>query len=162
MHCGQKKPIIFLPEYKGIISTYYYGNTTNLDFINDPEPSRIIINNWVENKTNDKIKDLIPKGVIDPSTRLVLTNAIYFKADWVSPFENESTRDQEFTLSNNSKIKVKMMNQGSYFNYAENNKVQILEMPYKGNDLSMLVILPKSNNIKDAEDSLSKLDELKI
>jgi len=156
-----EKTYNFLDDYKNTILTYYGGKTTNLDFVNSPEPSRLTINNWVEDQTNDKIKDLIPAGAIDSLTRMVLTNAIYFKADWQLPFKKEATYDQNFTLSDNSKASVKMMHQTDYFNYAEDSNVQILEMPYKGNDLSMLVLLPKSNNIQDAEESLSKLDELK-
>lgn len=156
-----EKTYNFLDEYKNTILNYYGGETTNLDFKNKPEDSRVTINNWVEEQTNDKIKDLIPSGLINSMTRMVLTNAIYFKADWILPFEKESTHDEDFTLSDNSKIKVKMMHQINDFNYAEDNKIQILEMNYKGNDLSMLIILPKSNNIKDAEDSFANINELK-
>ena len=93
-----EKTYQFLPDYKNIIQQYYGGNTTNLDFIKSAENSRNTINKWVEGKTNNKITNLMPKGSIDSSTRLVLTNAIYFKDKWYSPFEKNLTKDQVLQL----------------------------------------------------------------
>ena len=78
-----EKTYLFLPGYTNIAERYYGANTTNLDFITQPDQSRLTINKWVEDKTQQKIKDLLPAGVIDPTTRLVITNAIYFKGEWV-------------------------------------------------------------------------------
>ena len=86
----------FLTEYVGTAERYYGAKTTNLDFKGHPEDSRITINTWVEDKTEDRIRDLIPAGVIDPMTRLVITNAIYFKGDWVKQFDKNKTTDAEF------------------------------------------------------------------
>ena len=86
----------FLDEYFEIIEQYYGGNAVNLDFVGETEKSRLTINDWVEEQTNDKIQDLIPKGNIDPLTRLVLTNAIYFKANWKVQFDPEETKELEF------------------------------------------------------------------
>ena len=104
----------------------------------------MIINGWVEEQTNDKIKDLIPAGVLNRGTRLVLTNAIYFKGEWVKPFDKKGTKDRDFKITPNNKVQVPMMSQGgnqSRFNYAETDELQFLELPYSGDDISMLIIL---------------------
>jgi len=152
----------FLDEYFNVVDQYYNGKVTNLDFKRDPEGSRVTINNWVEDKTNDKIKDLIPSGVINSMTRLVLTNAVYFKGEWVKQFNKDDTIERDFTTDSNNIVKAFMMQRTddeSIYNYGENNILQILEMPYSGDDLSMLIILPKDNNLEDVEKSFTT-DEL--
>ena len=156
----------FLDEYLTTVEEYYEGKTTNLDFKNEGEASRLIINNWVEDKTNDKIKDLLPEGVIDSLTRLVLTNAIYFKAEWLKQFDADKTRDKNFRVNPDKSIKVPMMqrtDRKSIFNYTQNEDLQILEMPYAGEDLSMLILLPLDDNIEALENSftIEKLTEWK-
>jgi serpin B len=160
----------FLDEYFNVVDQYYNGKVTNLNFKQDSEGSRVTINNWVEDKTNDKIKDLIPSGLITPMTRLVLTNAVYFKGEWVKQFNKDDTIERDFTTDSNNVVKAFMMQRTddeSIYNYGENNILQILEMPYSGDDLSMLIILPKDNNLEDVEkafttDKLSDWkDELK-
>ena len=156
----------FLEEYLTTVEKYYGGKTTNLDFKNEWEASRLIINNWVEDKTNDKIKDLLPEGVIDADTRLVLTNAIYFKAKWLIQFDADKTSDEYFRVNPDKSIKVPMMqptSQKSTFNYTQNKDLQILEMPYAGEDLSMLILLPLDDDIETLENSftIEKLTEWK-
>ena len=151
-----QKDYTFINAYLNIVDDYYGGKVTNLDFKTDTEKSRITINSWVEDKTNDKIKDLIPKGILKPDTRLVLTNAIYFKANWSSQFDGENTRDGQFKLISGTDTNVKMMHQTNYFNYGETSDLQILEMDYLGNDLSMLIILPKENNLNQVENIFNK------
>ena len=150
-----QKDYPFLQDYLNTVEQTYGGKATNLDFKTDTENSRVTINRWVEDKTNDKIKDLIPPRVLSDATRLVLTNAIYFKANWTDKFEMEATYDADFNLASKTSIKVPMMHQTSDFNYMENNALQILEMDYQGNDLSMLVLLPKENNLSGLEDSIN-------
>ncbi|MDY6959791.1 MAG: serpin family protein, partial [Halobacteriota archaeon] len=151
----------FLDDYFSTVEEYYGGKATNLDFRSDTENSRITINDWVEEKTDGRIKDLIPPGILKPSTRLVLTNTIYFKANWSSQFDTELTREQDFKLDSGGKVKVEMMHKTDSFNYGETGDLQILEMPYKGNDLSMLILLPKEGilskggDIDELEDSFS-------
>ena len=158
-----QKDFAFIDAYFNIVEDYYGGKVTNLDFKTDTENSRVTINKWVEDKTNDKIKGLIQKGILTPDTRLVLTNAIYLNANWSSQFEAENTGDGQFKLSSGTDTTVKMMHQTDYFNYGETSDLQILEMDYVGNDLSMLIILPKGDNLGDLENVLSKekIDELK-
>lgn len=154
----------FLDNYKNTIEQYYGGKITNLDFVRDAENSRKTINNWVEEQTNDKIKDLLPQGSINGMTRLVLTNAIYFKGKWVMEFEKKKTRDSDFWTTPETKIQVPMMrrtDKNAKFNYAETDEVQVLEMVYKGEDISMLVLLPKNKTINELELSVEKIEEWK-
>jgi serpin B len=151
-----QKDYPFKEDYFNSVDAYYGGKVTNLDFKTQTEQSRVTINSWVEDKTYGKIKDLIPKGILTEDTRLVLTNAIYFKANWSSKFSFEATTDGLFKLSSGTSKNVKMMHQTSSYNYGENSDMQILEMDYLGNDLSMLIILPKDNNIAQLESSFSK------
>jgi len=156
----------FLKDYFNSVEKYYGGKATNLDFKKDPKGSRITINNWVENQTNNKIKDLIPSGVIGTMTKLVLTNAIYFKGEWVKQFNKDDTKEESFRTNKNSTIKALMMQRTdneAIFNYAENSNIQILEMPYSGEELSILLLLPKGDNLIKLESLLSikKLSEWK-
>ena len=113
-----------------------------MDFAQAAAASREI-NHWVEQQTNDKIKDLIPPGSLDALTRLVLTNAVYFKGDWVQPFDKQNTREEDFTVSAQEKVKTPLMHQQTKMGYAEEETFQALEMPYAGRELSMVVLLPK-------------------
>ncbi|MCK4555225.1 MAG: serpin family protein [Candidatus Aenigmarchaeota archaeon] len=156
----------FLNEYTNNVEQYYGGKVTNLDFVGDTENSRQTINKWVEDQTNDKIKDLIPQGVLNALTRLVLTNAIYFKGTWAMQFDEKNTVDEEFTTSSGQTSKVPMMSltgDDAKFNYAETNEAQILEMSYDGDELSMLILLPKENNLGAFEEALNseKISEFK-
>jgi len=153
-----------LEEYTSTVEDYYGGKVTNLDFGGKPEESRQTINTWIEEQTNNKIKDLIPKGILDAYTRLVLTNAIYFKGTWLTQFDEEDTIDEEFTTSAGGKVEVPMMRlieSGLEFNYMEDDSVQVLELPYEGEDLSMLLILPKESDLESVEESLTpeKIEE---
>ena len=151
-----QKEYPFLPDYLSKVETYYAGKTTNIDFVGDTENSRQTINNWVEGQTNNKIKDLIPIGVIKPITRLVLTNAIYFKADWVKKFKKKDTQEADFKLSSGGTTNVQMMAlREEKHNYAETDDLQILELPYKGEQISMLIILPREGKMSEVEESLT-------
>jgi len=148
----------FLQEYFDVITTYYHGLIENLNFAGDPEGSRIRINKWVEEKTKEKIKDLIPQNFIDASTRLVLTNAIYFKGEWVQEFDEKETREENFYLAPEKTVLVDMMrrlDEEAEFPYYETENLQILEMPYSGEETSMLVLLPKKHNLEEIEEQLT-------
>jgi len=155
----------FLEEYLATIENFYGGKVTNLDFKRKTEESRQIINEWVEDQTNDKIKDLIPNGVLNEFTRLVLTNAIYFKGTWIKQFDKKDTREEVFRIDPGNTVNVPTMRLtggDAVFDYAENDGLQVLELPYDGEDLSMLIILPKED-IADVEKSINpeKLSEWK-
>ncbi len=159
-----QKDYSFQEDYFNLVRNTYGGKATNLDFVNQSEESRLTINSWVEEQTNSKIKDLIPQGVLKPITRLVLTNAIYFKGSWLKQFDKKDTKEEDFRISSTNKVKAQMMRltgKEANFNYAETDKLQILELPYEGNDLSMLIFLPKEDDLKAIEESLNfeKLSE---
>jgi len=133
-----------------LVGENYGGGLRTVDFMRDGEGARKTINDWVESETREKIKDLIQPGVLTPLTRLVLTNAIYFKGDWASQFDKRNTREENFTLRGHGpvrsaveRIKTPMMHQTADFGYTETDAFQALEMPYAGDRLTMVVFLPK-------------------
>jgi serpin B len=146
----------FLDEYFDLIEKFYMGKVTNLDFVNEAEKSRQTINTWVEDQTNGKIKDLLKKEHITPMTRLILTNAIYFKGNWVKQFDEEKTKESDFKVDSETTAKVPMMSmRDESFNYTATQDLQILELPYEGEDLSMLILLPMEGNLDSVEESLT-------
>ena len=145
----------FLNEYLDFNKKYYGSELTELDFAKSEE-ARKTINTWIEDKTNDKIKDLIPSGSIDAMTRMVLTNAIYFKGDWSIKFKEQNTKEADFNVTKDKKVKAKMMYQKEKFGYAELDDMQLLELSYKGDELSMLILLPKTiDAMSSVENELS-------
>ncbi len=157
-----QKDFSFEKNYIDTVQNYYGGKLQNLDFKTDAENSRQTINKWVEAQTNDRIKDLIPSGVLNPLTRLVLTNAIYFKGTWVLQFEKKETKDGDFRTGGKT-IKVPMMSlrgEKARFNYTENDDMQAIELPYKGEEISMIIILPK-NDLNSLAIDEKKLNEYK-
>jgi serpin B len=146
----------FLPPYLQLTRQCYGANLQEVDFAGATEEARRTINAWVEKQTQDKIKDLLQQGVLDSTTRLVLTNAIYFKGDWQEPFKKDQTRDAPFQLSSTEKVNVPLMNRTGEFNYLEGDNFQALELPYAGKDLSMVVLLPKKvDGLADVEKTLT-------
>jgi len=160
-----QKDYSFLQEYIGRVENYYGGKAAMLDFVEETEKSRQTINSFIEKQTMDKIKDLIPKGYLDEMTRLVLTNAIYFKGIWEWEFDKADTRDGIFRISPTNTVEIPMMSmnpEDAKFNYAETEDLQILELPYKGDKISMLILLP-TENLDAIESTLTaeKLNEYK-
>ena len=141
-----QKKYALLKKYQSLVQNAYLSESRELDFEHQGEASRLIINSWVEDKTNNRIKDLIPPNIITPDTRLILTNAVYFNAEWANPFNEKMTRKEPFYLLDGSEIPCDMMYQSYYFQYSQTAKYQILEIPYKGYDYSMIIILPKMNS----------------
>ena len=125
-----------------------------VDYINHAEDSRIAINDWVEEQTEGKIEDLLQEGTIDSLTRLVLTNAIYFNAAWEFPFDEQNTGDGTFYTLDGTEITVPMMNQTESFGYAAGDGYVAVELPYDGNELSMVILLPDMDDFTAFEDSL--------
>jgi len=154
-----QKDYKLLQEFLNIMGKYYKGGFNEVDYIGDPQGARIKINDWVSKETKEKIKDILQPGDITKLTRLVITNAIYFKGKWLTEFDKEFTRDEDFYLINGQKTKVKMMYQENRFNYYENDDLQLLEMPYKGDKVSMVIILPKTGKFVTVE---NMMDEKKL
>jgi serpin B len=139
----------FLKEFLDLIESSYDGRLNEVDFISAAETARQTINAWVEKKTNGKIKNLIGPGALDSMTRLVLTNAIYFKGNWARQFEEKRTSVAPFTLTDGRKIDVPIMNQKAEFGYIETDTFQALDLPYVNEELSMIIMLPKKFDALD-------------
>lgn len=139
-----------------------YGAGLNLlDFGEKPDQSRRIINAWVANETNQKIDKLLQEGDITPNTRFVLTNAIYFNADWSHQFDEQKTRSAEFTKRDGSTVQVDMMHQVGSFKYLETDTHQAIELPYAGEETSMVVLLPhEDKTLGDLEISAEAFAEV--
>ncbi len=132
----------FLKSYLDQIKEEYGSAGRPLDY-RSPDEARGVINRWVEGETRQKIKDLLPEGSIDPLTRMVLTNAIYFKGNWATQFKAKSTRELPFRLAAGKSAKTPMMFQKGNFGFFQDEEIQALEMPYKGEKVSMVVLLPR-------------------
>lgn len=146
----------FLDEFFRIVQQSYQADLKQVDFSSAAESARQAINAWVEQQTNEKIKDLLPPKVLNALTRLVLVNAIYFKGFWDNQFKSRDTREMEFWLLTEVAVKVPMMHQEHQFGYWENDWLQIMEMPYKEESLSLIVLLPKEKTgITDLEQKLN-------
>jgi serpin B len=144
----------FLQDYLDTIAENYGAGIRLADFINQAESVRGEINDWVSEQTNDRIKDLIPSGALDELTRMVLVNAIYFKANWADQFEKESTSDQAFHLLDGSVINVPMMHQGMQILYVGGNGYQAIELAYQGQTAAMDIIVPDKSSFEAFEASL--------
>lgn len=138
---GQKS-VEFSPDYLDLTDQNYHARLRQLDFA-ESEQARQTINGWVEERTHNKIKELIGRGLLDAGTKLVLTNAIYFKGEWDRAFNKDRTNTAIFHLSQNKSIPVRVMHKEGSFRYLDGNGVQVLELPYSGNKLSLMVFLPK-------------------
>jgi serine protease inhibitor len=178
-----EKTFPFAKEYVATINKHYRtGGLFPVDFRGQPEVERTKINSWVEEQTNNRIKDLLPKGVLNGDTRLVLTNAIYFKGDWQELFAESDTKEADFTVSAGTKVRVPLMHkdgmkavryaafdaEGKLFktpefdlgkskgNYPGKGGFQMAELPYKGGELAMLVLLPQdADGLAELEKKLS-------
>jgi len=144
----------FLPAFLDVLAENYGAGLRILDFINETEKSRLIINDWVSDQTEGRIKDLIPQGAIDALTRLVLTNAIYFNAAWEDPFDEDVTADGPFYLFEGGQVIVPMMKQTESFGYTEGEGYQAVELQYDGNELSMVILLPEAGQFQAFEEGL--------
>ena len=146
----------FQPEFLELTRQYYGAGLQEVDYATQTERARVIINQWVEEQTHHKITELIKRGMLDALTRLVLTNAIYFKGKWETQFKTENTQQAPFYMSDREKANIPLMYQEGKFRYGENGQMQILELPYSGADLSMLILLPKpSLSLKKLEAGLT-------
>jgi serpin B len=146
----------FLPEFLELNRTFYGAGLQKVDFVRAAEEARKTINAWTEKQTQGRIKDLLQPGTVNPATRLVLTNAVYFKAAWDSPFYKKATRVQPFRVSADRTVKVPMMRHTIVFRYLEDDQLQAVELPYKGKEVSMLILLPrKADGLAELEGQLT-------
>jgi len=141
-----------LVEYVDVARTYYDSKVDTVDFASDEAINTI--NGWVDTKTEGKIEKLFEQ--LDPNTQLVITNAIYFKGNWTFPFDKDRTRDANFMINPQKTVQVPTMSRDFTYNYTSNDQVQILELPYQGDRLSMLIFLPNEiDGLVSLENSLT-------
>ena len=146
----------FLQEFLDTIAVNYGAGIHLADFIREFEAARNDINAWVSEKTEDKINDLLPGGILNSYTRMVLVNAIYFKADWLAQFDPESTHEAPFHLLDGSEIAVETMQDGKYLSYLRGNGYQAVELAYVGETAAMDLLVPDTGNFEVFESSLSR------
>ncbi|ADB59295.1 proteinase inhibitor I4 serpin [Haloterrigena turkmenica DSM 5511] len=151
----------FDDAYVQLLEAYYEAGDHLADFSGSPEAAREEINAWVEERTNDRIEDLLPEGSIDEWTRLVLTNAVYFLAAWEHDFDPAETEPATFTSLDGSETEVDLMHQSQELRYAEIDGHQLVELPYANGDTSMIVVLPAEGEFESFEASFG-VDELAI
>lgn len=149
-----QKGYSFMSGYLDVLARNYGAGLRVLDFQAEPEPSREIINRWVEEQTESRIRDLIPQGAIDSLTRLVLTNAVYFNAAWQAQFDEDATTQGAFHLVDGGQVTVPMMCQTESFGYSRGDGFQVVELPYDGGEMSMVILLPAEGRLQELEDSL--------
>ena len=131
-------------NYLDTVQRYYGGKITPLDFKNSPEPSRQIINKTIAKHTQQMIPEMLLASSINADTVTVLTNAVYFKGDWKKPFAPSEKRP--FNKFDGSIMDINMMHEQAPYAYTEDAQVQVVQLPYEGDELSMLVVLPKSKD----------------
>jgi len=151
----------FREPFLDLLAAYYGAGLRLADFASDPEAARERINEWVAERTNDRIEDLLPEGSIDTATRLVLANAVYFSARWATPFPEDATDPRPFTALDGSTAEVPTMRQELKTRYAAIEGHQLVELDYANGDTSMVVILPADGEFEAFESSLT-VDRLAI
>jgi serpin B len=145
----------FRSDFLDTLAANYGAGVNLLDFINAWEPSRVTINAWVADQTENKIQDLLPVGSVDGSTRLVLTNAVYFNAAWKTPFDPTRTYDSSFTLLDGSNVTTKLMGADLPATLAmQGTDFVAVSLPYADDRLSLLVVVPDEGRFSEVESSL--------
>ena len=148
-----------LPEYRAVISKYFDGAFQNCDFRNNYRIEEKNINTWVSKMTKDRINNLLPDGILDETTRMVLVNAIYIKSKWKYPFDKARTRERDFFVNQGRTVKVDFMIQKQeWIKYCDMDGYQVIELPYTSKDLSLLIILPKNSNSENLHDLIPSGD----
>lgn len=142
-------------DYLELVDRNYAASIRRIDFATAPTEARNTINNWVESKTNNKIKDLLGSASVTSKTRNILVNTIYFKAGWSAPFDKSATKDEPFTRLSGEKVSLPMMHQRGKFAYAEHKGSQILSLSYSAGETDMLILLPKRGKLGTLEAQIS-------
>jgi len=143
-------------DYLALIERNYGAGLRRVDYIADPDTARLSINRWVEEKTNDRILDLLGTNDVTDKTRSVLVNTIYFKSDWDSPFHKQETKEGDFRLASGRKATLQLMKQRQSFRYAEQGDLQFLALPYRGGETEMVILLPgRPSGLAALEQSLN-------
>jgi serpin B len=144
----------FQQEFLDTVAVNYGAGVHLADFVNEFEPARREINSWVSDRTEDRINDLLPEGILNAYTRMVLVNAIYFKADWLSPFDADSTDDEPFHLLDGSTVETPFMNDDLFIPHAQGDGYQAVELAYAGQTAAMDIIVPDEGRFDEIESAL--------
>ncbi len=136
---------LFLPEYLELLETYYQVDIIPIDYISNPDNAMIRINDWTSENTNGRIPEILNKP-LDPLTVFMVLNAVYFKGTWLSEFDKSATTEELFYLDEDNYIEVPMMSQQNVLKYGWLDNVELLELPYTGNNLSMVIVLSRDIN----------------
>ena len=145
----------FLTAFLDVLAEHYGSEVRRTDFRHAPEEARVRINDWVADETEDRIKDLVPPGAIEPTTRLVLANAIYFNAAWQLPFDKRATASGPFHPLGGGYIEAPMMRQEGNLGYARGDGYQAVELPYEGGQMAMAILLPDAGSFSEFEGLLN-------
>ncbi len=148
-----QEDVPFKDQYLDVLTASFGAGFQEVDYTADPEAVRQEINGWVAGETNERIENLLPAGAVDAQTRLVLVNAIYFLANWNHPFEVSATERESFAALDGGEHEVPMMQGNRSWQYAEVDGTQAVELPYVGDEVSMLVILPPAGAFESYERS---------
>lgn len=151
---GQKDFAIEAP-FLDTLALNYGAGMNRVDFVGETEKARTTINGWVEDKTEDRIKELLKPGIVTADTRLVLVNAIYFNASWANKFEPSETKDAPFTTADGTQVNVPTMHQNDMMPYVAGDGFQAAAIPYDGNEMELLVIAPTKGTFASFEASLT-------
>jgi serpin B len=144
-----------LDGYVDLVAAHYGAEARNVDFRSGPDDQRILINNWVSDRTNDRIRDLLGPGTVTSATRVVITNAVYFKGTWGTEFDADQTSDGVFTTMPGAPVTVPLMHRTGDMRYSEGFGCRALSLPYSDGASSMLLILP-DGDIADFEQALDR------
>jgi serpin B len=147
----------FLPDFLTLIARNYGAGVRLVDFTSDAnrEAARRTINDWVSQQTNDKIKELLPQGMLKALTRLILVNAIYFKGEWQHPFENGTT-DAPFILPDGQLVNLPTMSRRAETPYFQGDGYQAIGLPYKGDRAEMIIVMPDTGKFSEFEQTLDR------
>jgi serine protease inhibitor len=149
----------FRPQFTANIQHFFGGGFQSVDFRNAAEKERTMINQWVADHTSGKIQDLLPQGSIDKDTRLVLTNAVYFLGNWVFPFPEDRTSEEDFHKATGASVKTPTMKLTKNLAYYSNDSLAMVALPYKGRNLDFLIILPhEKDGLPELETALTATD----
>ena len=145
----------FLKRYTDTVKKYYGGNAEEVDYAGNRQDAISRINKWTAINTKDKITTIVDEDSVNELTRMVLVNAVYFKGSWLEKFDKERTMPMDFYTPGRGTVKTDMMNTKREFNYGEFDGIKVLELPYAGGVMSMIVVLPDSNDTSKLEASLT-------
>jgi serpin B len=152
-----QKDYAFLLDFLNVLAENYGAGLRLADFVNAPDPARLVINQWVSDQTQNKINDLLPSGSVTPDTRLILTNAVYFKAGWQYTFEPSLTQNGDFKVLDGSTVSVPFMHwsEPEGVDYVKGANYQAVSLPYIGGKQSMLILIPEAGQFSDFQKALS-------